>query len=92
MEEVKAKIRQRRAQMLVHSRLYYVLDCNVVDDHTWQRWADELRDLQNKHPKACKIDFFDKQFKNWDGSSGFYLPLHDPWVVYKTEQLYMEFI
>lgn len=87
LQTIKEKIRQRRAQMLVHSCAYYELDDQMVDDHTWQRWADELTKLQNEHPEDCKIGFFDDEFSNWDGSSGYHLPHRHPWVYAKTSAL-----
>lgn len=70
--------------MLIHSHIYYELDDNIVDDHTWQRWADELAELQNENPDKCKIGFYDKEFENWNGASGAFLPLRDPWVAGKA--------
>ena len=84
---IKSRIRQRRSQMLVHSRIYYILDENIVSDDTWQKWANELRDLQEQYPKYCKIGFFDREFATWNGDSGAFLPLHDPYVVSKTQQV-----
>lgn len=63
--------------MLVHSFIYYKLDDNIVSDHQWQAWAQELAQLQRQHPKP--IGFYDDVFVDWDGSSGFHLP-SDPWV------------
>ena len=45
-QTIEEKIRQRRSQMLIHSCLYYEMDESVIDDHTWQRWADELAELR----------------------------------------------
>ena len=86
-DEIKSKIRQRRSQMLVHSRIYYVLDENIVSDDTWQKWANELRDLQEQYPEYCKINFYDREFSTWNGDSGAFLPLNDPYVVNKTQQV-----
>ena len=79
-QTIKEKIRQRRSQMLVHSCLYYEMDESIVDDYTWQKWADELTVLQEENPKACKLDFYDEYFKEWTGASGAFLPLNDPKV------------
>ena len=86
-QTIKEKIRQRRTQMLVHSYIYYEKDDNVVDDFTWQKWADELRDLQNNHPDECNIGFYDKEFKDWTGAGGSHLPLRDPKVMDKAEKI-----
>jgi hypothetical protein len=86
-QTIPEKIKQRRSQMLVHSCLYYDMDDSIIDDHTWQRWADELSELQNEYPQHCKIGFFDKEFVGWDGTSGYHLPLRDPWVRNKATQI-----
>ena len=52
---VKEIIRQRRSQMLVHSYLYYRLDKPIISDDTWQKWANELAELQRENPFDCKI-------------------------------------
>lgn len=76
-------IRQRRSQMLIHSCLYYKMDTTIVDDATWQKWADELEELQ-KNKKDIKIDFFDKEFEDWTGATGCHLPHTDSWVYAKA--------
>lgn len=86
-QTIKEKIRQRRSQMLVHSCLYYEMDESIVDDATWQKWADELVVLQEENPKACKLDFYDKWFKDWTGASGAFLPLRDPKVYGKAKYI-----
>ena len=86
-QTIPEKIRQRRAQMLIHSCLYYQMDESIVDDHTWQWWADELTELQNEYPEHCSIGYFDKEFEGWDGSSGYHLPLRDPYVYRKAEYI-----
>lgn len=86
-EQIISKIRQRRSQMLVHSRIYYVLDENIISDNLWQKYANELTFIQEKYPKYCKIGFFDREFATWNGDTGAMLPLHDPYVVSKTQQV-----
>ena len=86
-QEIKEKIKQRRTQMLVHSCIYYELNDNIVPDAVWQKWADELRDLQNEHPLLCQIEHFDEAFARWDESTGHHLPLRDPWVFNRATQL-----
>jgi len=79
-QTVKEKIRQRRSQMLVHSCLYYEMDESIVSDDKWQQWANELALLQDENPNDCNIDFYDKEFEDWTGASGAFLPLNDPKV------------
>jgi hypothetical protein len=78
------RIKQRRSQMLVHSFIYYHLDDSVVSDHTWQKWANELRDLQAVH--GWQHGWYDDAFRDWNGSTGCHLP-RDSWVINKALQL-----
>ena len=73
--------------MLVHSYIYYEKDDCIVDDFQWQAWADELAQLQNDNPNDCNIGFYDKEFENWTGASGAFLPLRDPKVIDKAEKI-----
>jgi len=73
--------------MLVHSYLYYRLDKPIISDDTWQRWANELAVLQKENPLDCKINFYDKAFADWNGDTGFHLPLHDINVIKKANQI-----
>ncbi len=77
------KIRRRRAQLLIHSYLYYVLDDILVPDETWQTWANELVELQKIHKK---IHFYDDAFEDWNGDTGAFLP-KDDWVTNMAERL-----
>ena len=86
-QEVAERIRQRRAQMLIHSCIYYEMDDNVISDHKWQEWADELVDLQNYWPELCEQNFFDEHFADWTGATGNHLPHRHPWVYNKALQV-----
>lgn len=87
LDKIKAKIKQRRAQMLIHSCLYYDMNTNIVSDDTWQTWAEELSKLIGEFPELNKIDRFDSYFEDWDGSTGHHLPFDDPWVQDKAYQI-----
>lgn len=76
MDNIIELIRRRRAQMLVHSYIYYRLDDNLISDHQWMEWAQELARLQDEN-KIYEIGYYDAAFKDWDGSSGFMLPNND---------------
>ena len=80
-------IQQRRLQLLVHSRIYYVLNNNIISDKQFDKFAKELVQLQKDYPQISKDVIFYNSFKNWDGTTGFDLPLEDPWVVQKANQL-----
>lgn len=79
-------IRRRRAQMLIHSCIYYELNDNIVSDDTWQKWADELEQLQ-KQEKNHAIGFYDTVFVDWTGATGNHLPHRDPWVISKAKYI-----
>lgn len=77
-EEVKALIKRRRRQILVHSFLYYQLNENVVSDHTFDKFCNDLVDLQAKFPEESKEVEYYEEFKDFDGSSGYDLPYTNP--------------
>ena len=81
------RIQQLRLQMLVHSCIYYEMDRNVITDRDWDRWARLLRSLQAKYPEISKQVIWYEAFKDWDASSGAFLPLKDEWVVQKAKQV-----
>ena len=83
VQTLSEKIRQRRIQMLVHSYLYYILDENVISDEKWQQWADELAALQKQ---KMEIGFYDKEFADWNGSTGMHLP-QDKWIADRAKYL-----
>jgi len=56
-----------RYMVMIHSYVYYVFCETIIDDYQWQTWADELVKLQGE---GINIDFHDKEFKGFDGSTG----------------------
>lgn len=73
--------------MLVHSCIYYHLNQNVISDKQWDEWARELRDLQNQYPKISEQVTLYDYFKDWDASTGAFLPITEPWVIAKAKIL-----
>lgn len=47
----------------------------------------ELVELQNKYPDIEKQVPFRKGFEDWNGSSGAFLPLDEPWIEIKARKL-----
>lgn len=78
--EIAEKIQQRRYQMLIHSCIYYHLNQNLISDKQWDEWARELRDLQNQYPQISEKVTLYEYFKDWDASTGGFLPITLPWV------------
>lgn len=80
-------IQRRRLQMLVHSCIYYKLEGNIIQDRQWDMWAKELVKLQEENPEISQKVIWYEAFKDWDASTGAFLPLDDEWVIKKAKQL-----
>ena len=85
--EIAELIQQRRIQMLVHSCIYYKLNTNLVSDRQWDMWARELRQLQTDYPHIAEKVIWNEEFKDWDASTGAFLPLDNKWVLEKAMKL-----
>lgn len=84
-EGVASRVEHLRRLMLVHSCIYYDMNTNVVNDHKWQEWADELTTLQLLH--GHEFGFYDQAFEGWNGSTGYHLPLGDADVIRAAQRL-----
>lgn len=80
-------IQRRRLQMLVHSCIYYDMDANLITDKQFDEWGKELVKLQSDYPDIASRVCYAKAFKDWDASTGAFLPLKDEWVIRKSKQL-----
>lgn len=85
--KIASKIQQRRLQVLVHSCIYYHFNQNLVSDKQFDMWARELVQLQNDHPDISEKVPWAEAFKGFDASTGFDLPITDPWVMEKARKL-----
>ena len=85
--EIAELIQRRRLQMLVHSCIYYEYSRNIISDKQWDEWARELRTLQEHYPNIAEKVMWHEAFKDWDASTGAFLPLRDPWVQKKAQWL-----
>ena len=81
------KIQQRRYQLLIHSCIYYHLNQNIISDKQWDEWARELRDLQNQYPNISKQITLYEYFKDWDASTGAFLPITNDWVIMLSKKV-----
>jgi len=73
-------ITRRRRQILVHSVIYYRLNANVISDSQWSEWAVELEKLQKQYPEIAAQCPYAEEYEDFDHSSGYNLPLGDPWA------------
>lgn len=85
--DIKELINRRRNQILIHSCLYYRMNTSIIDDYTFDMWSKELAELQEQYPEIAKNCRWADAYKDFDGSSGFDLPLSHSWVVSKAQQL-----
>ena len=87
MDRIAELITRRRRQILVHSVIYYEMNDNLIPDSQWVSWANELYELQKQYPELARTGPYAKAFENFDPSTGYNLPLNDPWAVNKARQL-----
>ena len=80
-------ITRRRRQLLVHSIIYYEMNDSMISDAMWTKWAVELENLQREHPDIAKDCPYAEDFESFDHSTGYHLPLNDPWGVKKAREL-----
>ena len=81
------KMSKRRRQIMVHSCIYYNYGESLITDIQFDKWAYELVDLQNKYAEIAKYGDWSFEFKDFDGSTGYDLPLTGKWVNEKSMQL-----
>ena len=79
--------RRKRLQVLVHSCIYYRFNTSIINDATFDKFSNELVDLQNKYPKHANKVRYAEEFKDFNGSTGYRLPIGDLSIVTKAEQL-----
>ncbi|NLA24510.1 MAG: hypothetical protein GX879_06045 [Bacteroidales bacterium] len=87
MEKIAEKIQRRRLQILIHSKIYYDFNTNLISDQQFDQWGKELMELQKQYPHIAKEIHYHKEFKDWDNSTGMYLPLQDTLITSRAYQL-----
>ena len=71
--------------MLVHSCIYYRFDNNIVSDYQYDKWVNELMELQKKYPDIAKECVYSEDFDLLDETtSGFNLNYSRPEIVNKA--------
>lgn len=84
-EDIKALIKRRRLQLIIHSCIYYRLNNNLITDATYDKWARELAKLHQKYG-VIKINCYDEYFNDWVFAlgktySGFQLPINNSEII-----------
>lgn len=72
-EEIKELIKRRRFQLALHATIYYVYDTNIIPDHVYDGFSEDLVKLQAEYPDLSKEVELYEAFKDFDGSTGFHL-------------------
>ena len=85
--EIAELIQQRRYQILIHSCIYYHLNASSITDKKWDEWAKELCNLQSSYPQISEKVALYEYFKDWDASTGAFLPITLSWVVDKARSV-----
>ena len=86
-DEIAELINRRRRQVLVHSIIYYRMNESIVSDSQWAEWALELENLQRDYQDIAYECVFADDFEGFEHSSGYNLPLDNPWGVRKARLL-----
>lgn len=86
-DDIHELINRRRRQILVHSIIYYEFDDCLISDNQWAEWAQELENLQRDYPDIADECDYATAFYGFEHSSGYNLPLRDPWGVNKARYL-----
>ena len=77
--EISELMQRRRRQILVNSCIYYRFGKSIITDKQFDKWAYELADLQKEHPELARQGEFCDSFENWDGTTGYQLPMWGNW-------------
>jgi NAD-dependent DNA ligase len=53
-EQVREFIKRRRRQTIVHRIIYYCFDSNIISDHQYTEWENELKAICKEYPEIAK--------------------------------------
>ena len=87
MDEPIQRINTLRRLVLIHSCIYYRLGKSLVSDAKFDVWCRELVEIQKEHPKKAENGIYAEEFKDFDGTTGYDLPIGEPRVVDKAQRL-----
>jgi hypothetical protein len=71
---IEEEIKRTRYNLMIHSYLYYKVDQPIISDVLFDEMSKRLVELQKT---TQKIGFYDEAFQDWDGSTGYYLPVDE---------------
>ena len=76
-----------RWYIVIHSCIYYELNDSVITDAEWDEAAKKLVKITKRTPQIAEECVFAKEFKDFDGSTGYHLPLKNERVLAKARLL-----
>ena len=87
-QEIMDLMQRRIRQILVHSCIYYHFNNNIIPDHVYDSWGNELIELIKKYPDYLEALDWGQHFKNYtEMASGYNLPYKDPRIIGKARFL-----
>lgn len=90
-DEILRQIEYLRWEILINSYLYYSRDVNLISDFQFDDLEHHLVFLQERYPEESEQAMFADAFRNFEGSTGCYLPYTDAEVIYKGEERLKQF-
>lgn len=79
---------RRMRQILVHSCIYYEFNQNIVSDHVYDAWGNELTELIKKYPEMLSELEYGFYFIDYvEMPSGFNLQYRDPKIMSRAAHL-----
>lgn len=82
--KTRERLQQLRLCILVNSYLYYELGISLISDGQFDALSIELVTLNKEYPSLAGEGLFAKEFKDFDGSTGFNLDYKQDWVKKKA--------
>lgn len=86
-EEILELMIRRRRQILVNSCIYYEFGQSIITDQQYDKWGKELVKLNKENPDLARRGEFFDIFQDYDGTTGYHLPLDGNWIRWKANQL-----
>lgn len=82
------RINHLENMILIHSYIYYRKGDSIWDDFTYDDHCKELARLLKDYPEEAEKSKWSNAFEDYDASTGFDLPIDNPWVIQKAEYVY----
>jgi len=71
--DIKTQIEYIQRRIIIYCIIYYELNDNIVEDKTYDEFANYLVELKNKYPDVYKTTEYYYCLRDFDKSTGFYI-------------------